>query len=181
MRRDAATRRYSELSATRRRRKRHNEDEAAGTQDKALALSLCARPAGARPSQRRAERALSCLCLLLLLLALLPAAGHRPCQPRAARASISPINRLGNWQTAAKPLQKTTHFGRFYCDETLRQQHRHVTRQFVVVVTVVVAIVVVAVDVALVVLPTVFYFESSRKFFTGCTTQSGCQSRKIDN
>lgn len=100
-------------------------------------------------SERRAERALS-----LVFVAAAAAAAHRPCQPRAARASISPIAKKKNNKNKiclatgklgelcehgahAKPVQKRCFFGRFYCDATLRQQLWHVTRQFVVVVVVV--------------------------------------------
>lgn len=94
LRRDAATRRYSELSATRRRRKRHNEDEA---QDKALSvfLSVCETSRSQAESAKSGASSLMSL-FVFVVVAFVASAGHRPCQPRAARASISPINRLGN-------------------------------------------------------------------------------------
>lgn len=49
------------------------------------------------------------------------------------------------------------------------------TRQFVVVVVVVV----VAVDVALVVLPTIFCFESSRKFLPAAPRKAGAKVGKL--
>lgn len=51
------------------------------------------------------------------------------------------------------------------------------TRQFVVVTVAVV--VVVAVDVALVVLPTIFYFESSRKFLPAAPRKAGAKVGKL--